>query len=187
MLKVLKNKKFLGLLLFTAIFGYAVYFVQKSANSAEIFAKQREHCPFCNSKRMEWQKIYEDDLVFASLNYKPLTQGHCLVIPKRHVERSEDLTDEETLRIFQVIKKVHKAAENVFGVYSFRIVQNNGLEVGQSVTHVHYHYIPRKKDEKYSWYFAFKCFFESYPQKPLTPEQMKEPVEKMRLATEKLK
>ena len=73
-----------------------------------------ESCAFCDEDVLNRQKFYEDDLVLALYTHKPILQGHCLIIPKRHVERFEMLTDEEITQIGRVIKKVNLAASEVF-------------------------------------------------------------------------
>lgn len=104
-------------------------------------------CAFCSQSVLETQKFYEDDLVIALLNYKPAIKGHSLIIPKRHVQSFDELTDEEALQITQVIKKVHLASQKVFGAHSYLLYQKNGKEVGQTVPHVHFHYLPRQKND----------------------------------------
>src|SRR5690349_17595131 len=71
-------------------------------------------CAFCDSTVLHHQKFYEDELVLALYTHKPILPGHCLVIPKRHVERFEMLTDAEMMQIGRIIKKVDQAAMKVF-------------------------------------------------------------------------
>jgi diadenosine tetraphosphate (Ap4A) HIT family hydrolase len=75
--------------------------------AAPLFADKEESapCAFCNPAILDYQQFYEDDLVIALYTHKPVMPGHCLIIPKRHVERFEMLSDEESLQIFRVIKK----------------------------------------------------------------------------------
>ena len=102
------------------------------------------YCPFCDSLVLERQAFYEDDLVLAIYTHMPITEGHCLVIPKRHVANFDELNDQELQRIGQVIQKVDAAAKKVFSTGPYLLHQKNGKEVGQSVFHVHFHYVPRK-------------------------------------------
>ena len=135
-------------------------------------------CAFCNQAILNSQKFYEDDLVIALWNYKPILPGHSLIIPKRHVERFEHLTDEESLRINQVIKKVHFASTQVFKASAYLLYQKNGREVFQTVPHVHFHYIPRAlgNDSLISFLFNF-CI---RPLKPkLTHAEMSSATEQM--------
>lgn len=63
------------------------------------------YCPFCDRAVIERQAFYEDDLVLALYDHKPIFPGHSLIIPKRHVERFEQLTEEEITQIGRAIKK----------------------------------------------------------------------------------
>ncbi len=112
-------------------------------------------CAFCDPVVLEYQTFYEDEVVLALYTHKPIFPGHCLVIPKRHVERFEQLSDEEVAQMGQVIKKVNGAVTDVFKTSSYLLLQKNGHEVGQTVPHVHFHYIPRQEGDdsllKYLW------------------------------------
>lgn len=103
-----------------------------------------DYCPFCDPTVIKDRAFYEDDLVFALCTHKPIFPGHCLIIPKKHLERFEMLTDPEMVEIGKVIKKVNLAAMREFGTSSYLLHQKNGIEVGQSVPHIHFHYLPRK-------------------------------------------
>lgn len=105
----------------------------------------REYCPFCHQEILESQKFYEDSAVIALGTHKPVVPGHCLIIPKRHIERFEFLEKEELLQIQEAINTIHLATKERFGS-SYLLLQKNGREVGQSVAHVHVHYIPRQKE-----------------------------------------
>ena len=140
-------------------------------------------CAFCNQEVLDYQMFYENDLVRALYTHKPILPGHCLIIPKRHAERFEDLSDKEMAQIFQVIKKVDTAASHVFGTSAYLLLQKNGYEVGQTVPHVHFHYIPRQTDDSSTIKFILKMFIVNI-QSPISSEQMYESVEKMKLAME---
>ena len=120
------------------------------------FAKAEKLCPFCNDAVLEKQAFYEDDRVIALYNFKPACKGHCLIIPKRHHTRFESLSEEELSRLGLAIQKVHKAASTVFKTSSYLLLQKNGKEVGQSVPHIHIHYIPRKIGDRFQLIFLFK-------------------------------
>jgi histidine triad (HIT) family protein len=138
-------------------------------------------CAFCDPKVLEYQKFYEDELVIALYTHKPIFPGHSLIIPKKHVERFEMLSEAEVTRIGQVIQKVNKAAEKVFGTSSYLLLQKNGKEVGQSVPHVHFHYIPRQAGDDLSVKFVIKMYAANF-RSPIKPTEMQEVVEKMKTA-----
>ena len=140
-------------------------------------------CAFCNRTVLDSQKFYEDDLVIALWNYRAALPGHSLIIPKRHVERFDALTDQESLKIAQVIKKVDAAARQVFNSSAYLLYQKNGREVGQSVPHVHFHYIPRQFGDDSLISLLFNICTLSL-KKNLTPTEMGIATNKMKLAME---
>ena len=155
------------LFIFLAFFiTLGVYFYPKNSTPLD----QRE-CAFCNERILTNQKVYEDDLVLVLYTHKPITPCHFLIIPKRHAERFDTLSAEESSLIFQVIKKVDKAAQEVFGTSSYLLLQKNGLEVGQTVPHVHFHYIARPTGESSSIGIMTKMLLEPL-RKPISPQKM---------------
>ncbi len=104
-------------------------------------------CAFCEEEILERQKFYEDDHVLVLYSHKPIVSGHSLIIPKRHVERFEDLSDEELLHIKEAVIIVHAAAEEIYGASDYLLLQKNGAAAGQTVPHLHFHYFPRKEGE----------------------------------------
>ncbi|MHB9147100.1 MAG: HIT family protein [Candidatus Amoebophilus sp.] len=129
------------------------------------------YCAFCNTMVLERQKFYEDDRIIALYTYKPILPGHCLIIPKRHIERFEELADEEIMQMGQVIKKVNQAAKQVFKTSSYILLQKNGLEVGQSVPHVHFHYVPRVSEDNSILKLLLKLYITNL-KKPLPTEKL---------------
>lgn len=138
---------------------------------------QEPLCPFCDPVVLEQQVFYEDELIWALYSHKPLFPGHCLIVPKRHVERFEALLDEEFSQLYQTIKKVDQAVAQVFETSAYLLLQKNGTEVGQSVPHIHMHYIPRQEGDDSVVKFIMRLFI---PKTPLSPQEMQQNVEKLR-------
>lgn len=143
-----------------------------------------EYCAFCDSKVLDRQTFYEDDLVLALYTHRPIFPGHCLVIPKRHVERFEMLTEEEITQMGLAIKKINQAVMQVFGTSSYLLLQKNGLEVGQSVPHVHVHYIPREKGDSSTLEFLVKMYLAN-ARGPISSEEMERTVGKLKQGMER--
>ena len=162
------------LILFVAI--VAVYFSFSGCGTLS-----SQNCPFCNQTILENQTFYEDDLVLALCTHKPMVPGHSLVIPKRHVERFEGLTGDEMVLMGEVIKNVNLAAEKVYETSSYLLLQKNGVEVGQTVPHVHFHYIPRKQGDCSVLKFLFQMWIAAV-KKPISKEVQQVNVQKMREA-----
>lgn len=141
----------------------------------------RENCPFCNASVLDSQKFYEDDDVLALCTHKPAMPGHCLVIPKRHVERFELLSDAEITQMGRVIRKVNLAVEKVYGTSTYLLLEKNGREVGQTVPHAHFHYMPRKTGDDSTISFLYNMFIANW-KKPLSRDVKQQTVEKMKVA-----
>jgi len=150
----------------------------------QVFALDRSYCAFCDPANAEHSIFYEDDLVLGYCTYKPMTPEHFLVIPKRHVERFEMLTDEEILQIGHAIKKLHLAVSEVFGANSYFLLQKNGEDAGQTVPHVHFHYVGRHDGDS-STFSVLKLYLKMLIRpllSPLSPEQIQEGARAIRQA-----
>ena len=106
-------------------------------------------CVFCRvmSGELKGYIVYRDQLVMAFLDAYPLAEGHTLVVPRRHVQRFEDLTEEEACALSRALLKVSRAISRSFGVDALTIGVNDGPEAGQVVPHVHVHVIPRRQGD----------------------------------------
>lgn len=99
------------------------------------------------------QRVYENDHVLAFLDINPLAEGHTLVIPKREVERLEQLDPAEAAALGQAVALVAQKVLAVTGAPGYNVLQNNGSVSGQEVPHVHFHIIPRREGDGlgYRW------------------------------------
>ena len=104
-----------------------------------------ESCIFCRIIRGEIPsyKIYEDERTLAFLDISPSAPGHTLIVPKAHVARVEDLSEEDAEALFNTLHGLVSGIQDALGVPSSTIGINNGPESGQEVPHVHIHVIPR--------------------------------------------
>ena len=103
-------------------------------------------CLFCNIK--ESGLVNENELAYASYDTYPVSDLHCLIIPKRHVKDYFDLTDEEVIACNELIKLIKKEIElKDPSVEGFNLGANAGQIAGQSILHCHIHIIPRRKGD----------------------------------------
>ena len=103
-------------------------------------------CLFCNIK--ESGLADENTLAYAIYDSYPVTDKHCLIIPKRHVKDYFDLTEEEIVACDQLIKEIKKEIEIKDPlVKGFNIGTNSGKVAGQSIMHCHIHLIPRREGD----------------------------------------
>ncbi len=137
------------------------------------------YCAFCDPSVIHRQAFYEDDLVLGLYTHKPIFEGHCLIIPKRHVERFEHLTEEEMARMGLLIQKVNSAAQKIWDTSPYILLQKNGTDVGQTVPHVHFHFIPRKLGDDSTLFFLFRMFWAAFS-KPISAQEMQTHIEQLK-------
>ena len=103
-------------------------------------------CLFCDVKKSGY--AHENDLVYASYDSYPVSEHHCLIIPKRHIKDYFDLSNDELIACSDLIKVVKKEITNKDpSVKGFNLGTNIGIVSGQSIFHCHFHLIPRKEGD----------------------------------------
>ena len=104
-------------------------------------------CLFCKIIKCEIPsyKIYEDSYTYAFLDVSNDSDGHILVVPKKHCENVID-ADEQTLsHVMESVQKVGKHIVDNCGFGGVNVINNSGADAEQSVMHLHFHILPRKK------------------------------------------
>ena len=98
------------------------------------------NCPFCERNH---SILTETKLSFAIFDNFPVSMGHTLVIPKRHVATIWELTGDEYADIFDLVKQVKDIVQNKFSPHGINVGVNCGEAAGQTVFHAHIHVVPR--------------------------------------------
>ena len=104
-----------------------------------------DNCIFCKLANgdIPTNTIYEDEDFRVILDNSPATKGHALILPKEHFSDMFEI-DEETLgKAAKLAKKVITHEKAVLDCDGYNVLQNNGVEAGQTVFHFHLHLIPR--------------------------------------------
>jgi histidine triad (HIT) family protein len=109
-----------------------------------------ERCVFCRIVRGDTAalKVYEDGKVLAFLDIHPSTPGHTLIIPKVHVSRVEELSEEDADALFRALHRLVGKIQVAVDAPASTIGINNGRESGQEVPHIHIHVIPRSRGDR---------------------------------------
>lgn len=100
-----------------------------------------DSCVFCRKNKLEI--IKENGLALAFYDARPISEGHSLVIPKRHVETFFDANADEHAAMIRLIFELRKFLHERYRPDGFNIGSNVGLAAGQTVFHFHIHVIPR--------------------------------------------
>lgn len=111
-------------------------------------------CPFCIKNHRH--KIYETKTEYVIYNLRPgKNKGRCCVIPKRHVKNIREFSEIEAASLFKTVRLVSlKLAEHLKPV-GFNYGLNEGKIAGQSYEHLHFHIIPRYKNDGLSEFHPF--------------------------------
>ena len=108
-----------------------------------------DSCIFCKIIKGEIPSstIYEDDNVKVIMDIAPSAKGHAILLVKQHVANVFELDAELAGKVFSVVPKIATAIKEELGCDGMNILQTNGVEAGQTVFHLHIHFIPRWKDD----------------------------------------
>ena len=104
------------------------------------------NCPFCKAES-ERDIIASSLLSVAFFDGFPVSPGHALIIPRRHVASFFELTQEEQQDLLNLADRVKRIVEERYHPDGYNIGINVGEAAGQSIFHVHMHLIPRYKGD----------------------------------------
>jgi diadenosine tetraphosphate (Ap4A) HIT family hydrolase len=98
-------------------------------------------CPFCAP---DAQRVaFEDELSRALWDAFPVSKGHLLLVPRRHVASWFDATDAERLALLQATDRAKALVDATHHPDGYNLGVNVGKAAGQTVFHLHIHLIPR--------------------------------------------
>ena len=108
-------------------------------------------CIFCQivSGEIPAKKVYENERVLAFLDVRPVNPGHTLVILKQHYRNLEEIPVLELQDLIVVVKKIGERLKARLNLEGYNVILNNGATAGQTVPHLHFHLIPRHRDDGY--------------------------------------
>lgn len=131
-----------------------------------------EKCVFCakDQSLLKEREVWSNENCAVIATHQPLTDGHLLVVPKRH---GNDLLKEEGAALVEAELKIAATFKRVFGKASgYMTLRKNGWAAGERVPHYHMHFYPRAANSSDFW-FHLMFFVDSYLGRPLTAQQTK--------------
>jgi diadenosine tetraphosphate (Ap4A) HIT family hydrolase len=99
-------------------------------------------CPFCRLEKYATYLVSEFALAFHDAY--PISEGHTLVVPKRHVASLFDLAEKEQAAVWTLVAHVRAKLMAELKPDGFNVGLNDGTAAGQTVMHAHVHVIPRR-------------------------------------------
>ena len=104
-------------------------------------------CVFCMiaNHQIPSNIAYEDNQIICFHDLEPQAPVHVLVIPKKHIESLDALTDKDRELIAHLMLKIKDIALELGLENGYRVVSNNGEDAFQTVKHLHFHILGKRK------------------------------------------
>jgi len=101
-------------------------------------------CIFCKiiTNKIPSKKIKETDSVLVIQDISPKAPTHLLIIPKKHIINLAHMQEDELSIITETLKMAQTLSKEI--KTGFNLISNNGTDVGQSVLHLHWHFLAGK-------------------------------------------
>ena len=130
-----------------------------------------EDCIFCKIIKGEIPsyKVAETEEAYAFLDIGPLSAGHTLVLPKKHIKNIFEADPKDLYSVLDLVQKIAAKMKEKLPCDGVNILINNGEAAGQSVHHCHWHIIPRYAGDGYKF----------PPSGTLSPEKAQEILSKL--------
>jgi histidine triad (HIT) family protein len=100
-------------------------------------------CIFCKiiQGQIKSDFIKENDFVVAIRDISPKAPTHILLIPKKHVASVVDLQEDDAQYVWHLLKMARDVSKDLCRGKGFNLIANNGADAGQSVFHMHFHFL----------------------------------------------
>ena len=108
-----------------------------------------DSCLFCGivAGEVPHTKVYEDDASYAFMDVNPASDGHVLVIPKRHSRDLLEIAADDLAAVTVAAQRVAKVAVKELGADGVNLLNCCGADAWQTVFHFHLHVVPRYVDK----------------------------------------
>jgi diadenosine tetraphosphate (Ap4A) HIT family hydrolase len=106
-------------------------------------------CLFCELPADKFVIVDENELCLTLTDNYPVSEGHCLIIPRRHAATYFDMNNAEVAAATGLLQRARERIQHQDAAVSgFNIGMNCGKSAGQSVYHAHIHLIPRRDGDQ---------------------------------------
>ncbi|MGB8366748.1 MAG: HIT domain-containing protein [Candidatus Babeliales bacterium] len=108
---------------------------------------KKSDCIFCKiiAKELPAEVITENNDIIVIKDIVPKAPVHYLIIPKKHIADVSSLEKVDIPVVGDMLLMAKELAKKLDNPKAFRLIINNGLDAGQSVFHIHYHFLSGKK------------------------------------------
>ena len=104
-------------------------------------------CVFCKiaEKEIPSNIVYEDDQIICFHDLEPQAPVHVLIIPKKHIASMDDVSADDQQLMGYIMTKVKEIAKTLRLENGYRLVNNCGEDGFQTVKHLHFHLLGKRK------------------------------------------
>lgn len=104
-------------------------------------------CIFCKiaEKNIPTNVVYEDEDMICFHDVDPQAPVHVLLIPKKHIMSIDDIGQEDIVLVGKMMAKIKEIAKSLGLENGYRVVSNNGEDAFQTVKHLHFHILGKRK------------------------------------------
>jgi len=101
------------------------------------------NCIFCKiiAREIPSEIILETDTILVIKDIRPKAPIHYLILPKKHTPDIQSLSKDDLSIATDIFSVAQQLSHQLPGSQAFRLVSNNGAEIGQIVFHIHIHFI----------------------------------------------
>jgi histidine triad (HIT) family protein len=137
-------------------------------------------CLFCDivAGSLSARVVFEDDLSLAFLDHRPLFPGHCLLVPRTHLETLSDLPVNLVGPLFANAQLLTRAVETALDTDGSFVAMNN--RVSQSVPHLHVHVVPRRRKDGLKGFFWPRNKYKNEEEMDLVQKAIRSAIEDLR-------
>jgi bis(5'-adenosyl)-triphosphatase len=148
-----------------------------------------KNCPFC-AEHIREATFAENEHFLAIYNIAPILPGHSMIIPKNHYCGINELSEELLKEMIVFSRDITQFLTKHYRATGFDWSIQEGEDAGQSVEHLHWHIIPRRKNDLKSpgaWYSKLQNsekepVIDSHARKKLTSEELQRITDELREA-----
>ncbi|NBP00232.1 MAG: HIT domain-containing protein [Proteobacteria bacterium] len=111
-----------------------------------------KNCIFCKiiNQEVPVTLIAENQNVFVIKDINPKASLHYLIIPKKHIKDISQFEDQDKVIAADLLLMAQQLSQTVAHANQFKLIANNGAAVGQSVFHLHFHFLAGIKSDSFA-------------------------------------
>jgi diadenosine tetraphosphate (Ap4A) HIT family hydrolase len=102
-----------------------------------------KNCELCEPAEV----LFEHELAYVRRDSRPLSRGHVLIVPRRHIASFFEMNAEEQMVVLEMLNRAQRHVQEEHSPDGYNIGVNVGKAAGQNRMHVHVHLIPRYKGD----------------------------------------